>query len=413
MVVKPHSDLINLGPIPADWILRPLGDIGKWYSGGTPSMKIADYWFGETPWASPKDMKVPRLFDTADHITSKAISDGTRVLPIGSILIVIRGMILAHSFPVARSETPLAFNQDMKALIVSNEINSNFVLYWLIGHGQKLLGLTTESTHGTKRLPPETIYRVRITLPPTLAEQEAIASALSDADAWIESLEQLIAKKRQIKQGAMQELLTGKRRLPGFSGEWETKTIGELFIFVRNGLVYTPDSFGKSRITRIETISDGWIDFERTGTFTYSRRFDDYRLISGDILLSHINSVEHIGKSAIYNGVGELFHGMNLLLLRIAEASNAKFLHHLLSFTTTRRKLRLLAKQAVSQASINATELKAFELTVPILEEQTAIATVLSDMDTEIESLESKLAKAREIKQGMMQELLTGRIRLV
>jgi type I restriction enzyme S subunit len=252
-----------------------------------------------------------------------------------------------------------------------------------------------------------------IPLPRTLAEQETIAGALSDADAWIESLEQLIAKKRQIKQGAMQELLTGKCRLPGFSGQWETKTIAELCTLVRNGLVYSPDLCGPCRITRIETISDGRIDFKRTGTFRYSSCFADYRMMQGDILFSHINSVEHIGKSAFYDGVGELFHGMNLLLLRVSGASNAKFLHQLLCLTITRRKLRLLAKQAVSQASINTAELKAFELAVPRRDEQTAIATVLSDMDTEIESLESKLAKAREIKQGMMQELLTGRIRLI
>src|SRR5436305_8150019 len=143
-------------------------------------------------------------------ITTRAVSGGTRLLPAGTVLMVIRGMILAHSFPVARAEKPLAFNQDMKALIVHVNIDSNYVLYWLIGHAQKLRGLTTESTHGTKRLPPETLYRVPFPLPPTKAEQEAIAGALSDADALIDALEQLVAKKRQIKHGAMQELLTGQ-----------------------------------------------------------------------------------------------------------------------------------------------------------------------------------------------------------
>lgn len=276
-------------------------------------------------------------------------------------------------------------------------------------HSAKVLSIAV----GQANINGQKLKTYPIPLPPTLREQEAIAEALSDADAWIESLEQLIAKKRQIKQGAMQELLTGKRRLPGFSGQWEIQTVRDLFSLVRNGVVYTPDPFGQSRITRIETISDGAIDFERTGTFNYNRRFADFRMIAGDMLFSHINSVEHIGKIAIYDGVRELFHGMNLLLLRVATSSNADFLYQLLNFATTRQRLRLLAKQAVSQASINTTELKAFELAVPCSDEQAAIAGVLSDMDTEIKALESKLAKAREIKQGMMQELLTGRIRLV
>lgn len=248
---------------------------------------------------------------------------------------------------------------------------------------------------------------------PSLAEQEAIAEALGDADALIESLEQLVAKKRHLKQAAMQQLLTGKKRLPGFEGEWESKTVGELVDMVRNGAVYRPDASGRSRITRIETISAGVIDFSRTGTFEFSPELAHYRMITGDILFSHINSVEHIGKTAIYNGGRELFHGMNLLLVRVNSSADARFLHQLLNLGATRQRLRALAKQAVSQASINTAELKAFELWIPDPAEQVAIAGILADMDAEIEAIEAKLAKARQIKQGMMQELLTGRTRLV
>lgn len=208
-----QSHVIDLGPLPEDWVIRPLVEVGRWYSGGTPSMKNPAYWSGDVPWVSPKDMKVPRLYDAVDHISERAVADGTRVLPAGTVLMVIRGMILAHSFPVARAERPVAFNQDMKALVVHDSIDSNYVLYWLINHAQKLRGLTTESTHGTKRLPPDTLYRVPFPLPPTRAEQEAIAAVLSDIDGEIATLESKLAKARQVKQGMMQELLTGRIRL--------------------------------------------------------------------------------------------------------------------------------------------------------------------------------------------------------
>lgn len=208
-----QTHIIDLGPLPKDWLIRPLVEVGRWYSGGTPSMKNPAYWSGDVPWVSPKDMKVPRLYDAIDHISGKAVADGTRVLPAGTVLMVIRGMILAHSFPVARAERPVAFNQDMKALVVHDDIDSNYVLYWLMGHAQKLRGLTTESTHGTKRLPPETLYQVPFRLPPTRAEQEAIAGTLSDMDSEIECLESRLSKARLVKQGMMQELLTGRIRL--------------------------------------------------------------------------------------------------------------------------------------------------------------------------------------------------------
>jgi len=186
-------------------------------------------------------MKVPRLHDSIDHITPQAVVDGARLLPAGAILVVIRGMILAHSVPVARAERTLAFNQDIKAVVAGNGVDSNFLLYWLTANEQRLRSLTTESTHGTKRLPTAMLFRELVTCPPML-EQEAIAQALSDADAHIESLEQLLGKKRRIRKGAMQELLTGKKRLPGsehnpgfrqadvgtIPEDWDVKTLGSI-----------------------------------------------------------------------------------------------------------------------------------------------------------------------------------------
>lgn len=194
------------------WEPVSVGSLGRWCSGGTPRIANAEYWSGDIPWISPKDMKVTRLHDAIDHVSVAALSNGTRLLPTGALLIVVRGMILAHSCPVARAERPLAFNQDIKGLVVRPGVDSEFLLWWLVGHEATLLSATTSSTHGTKRLATETLFELELLLPPP-TEQAAIAAVLSDMDAEILALEQRRDKTRLLKQGMMQELLTGRTRL--------------------------------------------------------------------------------------------------------------------------------------------------------------------------------------------------------
>lgn len=194
------------------WAPTTLGAIGRWFSGGTPAKANEGFWVGDIPWVSPKDMKVARIRDSIDHVGSSAIGNGTRLLPAGAILVVVRGMILAHSAPVARAERAVAFNQDIKGLVVNPDVDSNFVLWWLVAHESLLLSATNEATHGTKRIPTNELFKLSLGLPP-LAEQATIAGAISDMDAELIALEQRRDKTRLLKQGMMQELLTGRTRL--------------------------------------------------------------------------------------------------------------------------------------------------------------------------------------------------------
>jgi type I restriction enzyme S subunit len=256
---------------------------------------------------------------------------------------------------------------------------------------------------------------------PTLAEQEAIAGALSDADAWIESLEQLIAKKRQIKQGAMQELLTGKRRLPGFSGKWENKRLAEHCRFLRNGTNSRADLNVDGPLKYlhygdIHSCNNVYMSPKLLPSLPMSKANTLDRLQDGDLVLADA-SEDTIGISKSVEIVGvdsfELVAGLHTIAVRFSTGLFAPkfvgFLQHCPDFNLHLRKLAAGTKVFAT----NRRHVSSAEVCVPPLKEQTAIATVLSDMDTEIESLESKLAKAREIKQGMMQELLTGKIRLI
>src|SRR5690606_24957479 len=241
------------------------------------------------------------------------------------------------------------------------------------------------------------VDKMPIVLPP-LPEQEAIAEALSDADAWIESLEQLIAKKRLIKQGAMQELLTPPSPSSGNAdGEalepWEVKKLGDCLSYIQptpylvKSTEYNPNN-DIPVLTAGKTFILGYTDenfgvFEKLPTII----FDDFTTAS-----KYVNFRFKAKSSA-----------MKMLVLK-DNSNNLKFLFEI---------MQVLRFQVGDHKRHWIGEFQNLDIKVPSLSEQTRIATILSDMDAELEALEQKLSKARQIKQGMMQELLTGRIRLI
>ena len=243
--------------------------------------------------------------------------------------------------------------------------------------------------------------------PPTRAEQEAIAEALSDADALIESLEQLLAKKRHLKQGAMQELLTGKKRLPGFSGEWVVKRLGEL-VAIRNEKINTLGAEVASFCIELEQVSQntGQIDGHSDAR---TRRSVKYRFEQGDVLFGRLRPYLRKFWSADREGVcsTEIWP-----LIPAVGSLTSGFL-----FQTVQTDAFIEAANSSYGTHMPRSDWKAltqFQILVPRdSAEQITIAIVLSDMDAEIAALDDKHTKARALKQGMMQELLTGRIRLI
>jgi type I restriction enzyme, S subunit len=165
---------------------RLLGDCAQFFSGGTPSKSNPSYWKGSTPWVSCKDMKVPRLYDAKDHLSEEGCKNGTRLIQPGTILIVVRGMILAKEFPVAMAMREVAFNQDLKALRCKDGVDSWFLYFWLLANSYEVLGLVDEAAHGTKRLQSDRLLNLEVNLP-HLETQRKIASILSTYDDLIEN----------------------------------------------------------------------------------------------------------------------------------------------------------------------------------------------------------------------------------
>lgn len=271
-------------------------------------------------------------------------------------------------------------------------------------------------------LPKDKFETIPIPVPASEEEQQAIATALSDADSLIESLEQLLAKKRQIKQGAMQELLTAKRRLPGFEGEWRAGLLSDVLDSLIAGVSVNSDdgapTDGVPCVLKTSALSNGKLfDGERKAIVRADWSRAQTTLQANTILISRMNTPDLVGEVAyVAEDRPSLFLPDRIWMTKFRSGVeiDVRWLAYLLCSTEYKRKIKDLAT-GTSGSMKNISKGALFELPVsfPVAAEQTAIATILSDMDADIATLEAKLAKARAIKQGMMQELLTGRIRLV
>ncbi len=177
-----------LGEIPAHWEVVPLRFLVRFESGGTPSKSNRDYWNGDVPWVSPKDMKLDRIGDSADHVTTLALEEtNLSMLPVGTVLLVVRGMILAHSIPVAVTTAPVTINQDMKALACSERLLPSFLHTTIQGATRWFLANTGESSHGTKRLETEVVGRFAVPVPP-VDEQRSIVLQVASRTRRIDDL---------------------------------------------------------------------------------------------------------------------------------------------------------------------------------------------------------------------------------
>jgi len=262
--------------------------------------------------------------------------------------------------------------------------------------------MTAKSSVDSVRM--EMLANMPIPIPKSFKEQIAIATALSDADALISSLEKLIEKKRAIKQGAMQELLMPKEG-------WEVKQLGEI-AEVRDGTHQTPryvdygipfysvESVTNNNFTNTKYISEEEHNF-LTKSFTIEK---------GDILMTRIGS---IGDCKLIDWDVNASFYVSLALLKIKEGFSANYICHYSKTSQFKKEADLNSLQSAIPRKINLGPISNIRIELPDFNEQTRIATILSDMDAEIAGLEEKLSKYKQVKQGMMQELLTGRVRLV
>lgn len=257
-----------------------------------------------------------------------------------------------------------------------------------------------------------------VALPPSEAEQRAIATALSDVDALLEGLTRLIAKKRDLKRATMQQLLTGQTRLPGFSGAWEPKTLGDLGSTYGGLTGKTKSDFGVGTaryITFMNVMTNVVIDCEAFDQVQVSSSESQNPVTQGDLLFNGSSETpeEVAFCSYLPKELPDLFLNSFCFGFRLRDKQQADglFLAYYIRATPGRELMKSLA-QGSTRYNLSKGALLQASLLLPSKDEQTAIATILSDMDAELSALEARLTKTRALKQAMMTELLTGKTRL-
>jgi type I restriction enzyme, S subunit len=416
VIPKASVKRTEIGTIPLDWSLLPLDSISNVTSGKRLPLGCS-LTNDETPhpYIRVTDMRPGTVSLAEIKYVPSDVFPAIRRYRIyeDEIFISVAGTLgIVGKVPPELNGANLTENADRITAITCHR---DYLLHVL---ASPLIQKTIDSLQTVGAQPKLALERIRkfsIPVPPTRTEQETIAEALSDADALIESLEQLLVKKRQIKQGTMQELLTGKRRLPGFDGEWRLTQLGQVGEFLKGSGVTREQAqsgqlpcvrYGEIYTTHHDYIRSfySWISLEVAKTATPLRR--------GDLLFAGSGETkEEIGKCVAFLNEGEAYAGGDIVILRPVNFDSL-FLGYLMNTVQVIRQ-KASRGQGDAVVHISARALAQVTFLVPALVEQTAIATILSDMDADFAALQAKLAKARHIKQGMMQQLLTGQIRLV
>ena len=389
------------------WITRQLGDVADIWNGATPNTQVPAYWNGTIPFVTPTDVTetIGKYLDvTARSVTTEGLAScPARLLPVGTILVCSRATI----GEIKIAATSLCTNQGFKALVCRGPAFNEFVYYLLLTLKPKMVERATGSTF--LEIDRRQMASIEARFPP-LAEQHAIARALSDVDGLIEAFDALIAKKRAIKRGNMQQLLTGTTRLPGFEGEWITQRLGDVFA-VRVG---TSKSRYIANAGRYVIVDMGSVGADGQLKSTKRTDYNGDFLTTGDLVMpkDDIGGGKIIGKVAYIDTDYAYVLGDHVYALHLAIDGCPKFFSYLINGHQTNTALRSKVGGS-AQLGLSRKAVEEQEIPIPSVAEQHAIADVLSDMDAEIAALEQRLDKTRAVKQGMMQQLLTGRVRLV
>lgn len=387
-----------------------LGSVTKWLSGGTPNRAVDHYWSGDIPWISASTLKDAEVSSSDQCVTKEAVSLGSKMAPVNSTLLLVRGSALHNEIRAGLVVKPVCFNQDVKALIPSANVYPKFLTYSILGRQTQLLDLVSSAGNTAGVLDTKLVQAFKIWLP-DVNEQRAIVTALSDVDALIAGLEKLIAKKRDLKQAAMQQLLTGQTRLPGFSGEWAEACLGDLARIQRGA---SPRPI-ESPVWFDDTSSVGWVRISDVTSAGMHLTETQQRL--SHLGIQHSRPVERgnlimsicatVGRPVITE-IDVCIHDGFVVFDK--PQADKHFLYYVLKWIEPN-----WAKQGQtgSQMNLNTPLINGTKIMLPPTDEQKAIASALSEMDADLTAQESRLAKTCDLKQGMMQELLTGRTRLV
>ncbi|NQZ11103.1 MAG: restriction endonuclease subunit S [Algicola sp.] len=394
-----------------DWKTTQLGEIAKFTSGGTPSKQNAAFWGGDYPWISGKDLKQHYLKTSIDTLTKTGF-ENAKIAPTGASLILVRGMTLLKDFPVGFATKPMAFNQDVKALIPKDEIDDLFFSYLLVGNKVSIRGLVSTAGHGTGRLDSQSIKDYAIKLPP-LAEQKKIATILETWDKAIVITEQLVEQGRLQKKALAQQTLKIKKSICGIKSGWKLTSLREL-LSIRTIKQVPNEQVPLYSLTIAKGIT--------AKTARYNRDFlvknsdgKKYKLVMpNDIVYNPANlrwgaiNYSRLSCCVVVSPIYEV------LFLKNPNLNCHRFLSQLLMSDTQIAKFATMIEGTVMERkAVKIQPFLATKVMMPTtLCEQQKIAKILTTADNEIAALQQKLDYFKQEKKALMQQLLTGRRRV-
>lgn len=412
----------DVGVIPDDWDAKALGEIGDSLIGltyrpsevrkyGTLVLRSSNVQNGTLCFDDNVfvDTDIPERIMVRPGDILVCVRNGSRDLIGKSALIDERaiGMTFGAFMGVFRSEHGKLLHHVFQSSIFKKQINEHL--------GATINQITNKSLNSFK-----------VPLPPTEEERTEIARALSDVDALLASLDQVIAKKRDLKQAAMQQLLTGEKRLPGFTGEWVLKSFGDLFDFSggysasRDQLsneghcyLHYGDIHGSSK-TSVNTRRD-FLDIPKL-SISLGRISEGSLLKHGDVVFVDASEDDAgTSKHLVIENEDDVpfISGLHTIVAKSKENDLAHAYKHYCFQTPAIRQQFMFYAVGTKVSGISKTNIAKLTLPIPSIPEQIAIADVLSSMDVELANLEARRDKTRNIKQAIMQELLTGKKRLV
>lgn len=414
----------EVGLIPKDWDVKTLGELGSFVSGSGFPMKFQGHKQGTIPFYKVSDMNIEGndlIMSTSNNYISENIWESfrpTKIPPHAIVYAKIGAAIYLERKRLTSSEC--CIDNNMQAFICNENIDFKFTLY-------SLLCTPFAEKVSSTALPAISTNDLRTILlgVPSKREQEKIAQTLSNIDDLIYGLKKLIEKKRAIKSAAMSQLLSGKLRLPGFTEPWVSSTLDETGILLSNntlsrdnltesgtiGNIHYGDVLIKfGAILDLDNTSIPFISPDLTDKFVKSHKAEE-----GDIIFADTAEDETVGKATELVNVKDraIVSGLHTFWFRPLKKFASKFLGYTINSKNFHQQV-IPVISGTKVCSISKPNLLNFTLSYPCnLEEQKAIAKVLTDMDDEISALEAKLKKYEQLKKGMMQQLLTGKIRLV
>ena len=406
----------EVGVIPVDWDLCPVGSLVSYVNGAAHERSITD---------SGQYVVVNSKFISTEGKVRKYSDECFCPTQPDDVLMVMsdvpNGRAIAKCFYVEETDT---YTVNQRICILSPSKIEGKLLFYKLNRNKFYLSFDDGAKQTNLR--KNDVLSCLLDIPSSREEQRAIATALSDVDALLAAQDKLIAKKRDIKQATMQKLLTAKQRLPGFSGEWAVKTLGDLFTFSggysasRDQLsveghcyLHYGDIHGSTK-----TSVDTEVDYQDIPKLDIPLKQVSTKslLKDGDVVFVDASEDdEGTSKHVVVVNRNNLpfISGLHTIVAKSKTDELAQEYRHYCFQTPAIRQQFLFYAVGTKVSGISKTNIPKLTLPVPSIPEQAAIAAVLSDMDADLAALEQQRDKTRALKQGMMQELLTGRIRLV